>query len=268
VVPAELREPAASAPQPAAALVDGPGPWRGVPDGIPLAIWAESADQVRDARAVGRVVAILASSPDLVRAAGALGVLVPASERSVPGAVPMPPHVRARLAKARGLPTDAVAVVHPGRPVLWAGQPVADDLLDSVLGVAAAVVATGELELIRALAWAAPCVTDAGTAQDLGLLADEAVLVAAPDELASVAAGLAADMSRSAPLSSRGRQWYEAHVDTSRIAWVVARPLGILPGGIQRLDALADELGAPTGARSRARARELVANLEGVEVRV
>lgn len=251
-----------------AAMVAEPGPWPAFSPDVRLAVLVRTATEAHDASARPGVVAVLCPSSDAMRAAGSLAVRVPEQDDRAEVARPMPPHVRARLARAHRRAADSVAVVAPDGSVNLGGEAVDRDLIETVLGVAAVVVATNPHALRRALAWAAPTVTDAESAAAVDVEDDVEVVVSSPDLMAADARLLVGDPIRAARLSRRGRAWYEERHDPAQTAARLVVRLGLLPDGVRRLDALADEMGAPPTARSRGRARQLVAGLDALEVNV
>lgn len=251
-----------------AAMVAEPGPWPVFSPDVRLAVVVRTASEAHDAGTRPGVVAVLCHSSDAMRAAGSRAMRVPAPDGHAEVALPMPPHVRTRLARAHGRAADSVAVVAPDGSVSLGGRAVDRDLIETVLGLAAVVVATTPHALRRALAWAAPTVTDAESAAAVDVEDDVEVVVSTPDLMMADAVLLAGDPIRAARLSRRGRAWYEERHDAAHTAARLVVRLGLLPKGERRLDALADEMGAPPTARSRGRARQLVAGLDAREVNV
>lgn len=232
-----------------------------LPVDLPYALWIEGDDIDAAVRAAldDRVRVVLSTEAEAVAAAGEKGCLVPAGDTAVPDARPMPPFVRARLRKARGLPTDAVVSIDEGdAPFEWCGLPCGRELIDTALAVAAAVDVRGG-DVVRALAWGAPCVVDRTTARTYALSDDVDALVA--DEPRDAVTRILLDDDLAARLSRAAREHYESRFDASRVAAAIARRLDLLPVGAPRLPALIAELGGPSEGRTSVRIRELVEGL-------
>jgi hypothetical protein len=128
--------------------------------------------------------------------------------------VPMAPVVRSRWRSRLGLPPTMVVDA----------ADVPDDLAPTALALASVVVATG-VGLAEALAWAAPCVTDAASAAALG--AGEGHVAIGARSLATQIAG---DHGWASALSAGGRRLAERRLDQHGAARRVAAALGLLPG--------------------------------------
>ena len=126
--------------------------------------------------------------------------------------VPLSPVIRSRWRSRLGLPATMVVDA----------AAVPDDLVPTALTLASVVIATGA-RLAEALAWAAPCVTDATSAGALG---------AGPGDVAvgpvSLAHDIAGDDFRAAALSAGGRRLAERRLDRHGAARRVAAGLGLL----------------------------------------
>lgn len=236
-----------------------------LPVPVRYAVWISPSDHaVSDAtRASGNdaVELVLSTVDDVVDAAGGKGRLVPELPPSTSDARPIPPFVRARLRAARGLPAVAIAsfgVEQVG--LVWCGMPSADDLVDTAFAVASVVAVVGR-DIVRALAWGAPCVTDPDTASAVGLTEADDVAIGPRHALLATAQEIAIDDARSARMSRASRQLYESRFDDERVVLDVLRRLEIMPRGRARLVALIDELGGPADSRSARRAAELVGEL-------
>src|SRR5262249_30274585 len=149
----------------AAAIVTAPGLVGQVPRGLPAAVWAESTDDVNALRGAEPVVAVLASEDAVIEAVGADAVRVPRDLRTIPTARYVPPVVRARIRRLRRLPSRAIVVAHQHR-ASWCGEPLDGDdrelVLETAFACAAATIVRGA-DIVRAMAWGAPIVTDAAS---------------------------------------------------------------------------------------------------------
>src|SRR5207237_316639 len=82
------------------------------------------------------------------------------------------PFVRQRLRRARGVPSDALLERHEGdgwsygRP--GAMKPLPNDLVETAMGIVAAVVVTEPGWLLRSMAWGAPTVSNAAAVATVG----------------------------------------------------------------------------------------------------
>lgn len=185
-------------------------------------------------------------------------VRVPAEPGNVDQARPFSPFSRSRLRAARGLPAAVATAGYDGWT--WDGAPVTHGLADTLLATAAAVACTGP-DVLRALAWAAPVVTDQATTEAHGLQPGIEVLVAnSQEQRVELARGLAGDLRLAAALSTAGRRAYEQR----SAACAADRLLDYLAAGppADRLDALLSSMGTPSGAPVRARAARAVPSPE------
>jgi len=245
----------------AAAIVDDPGAVGFLPVDLPYAVWIDGADADGAARAAldDRVRAVLATDLAVASAAGEKGCFVPSDDLAVADARPVPPFVRARLRKARGLPADAVVSIDDRVGVFqWCGQPCGRDSIDTALALAAVVDVRGS-DVVRALAWGAPCVVDTETARTFRLTDGVDALVA--DEPRDAIRRVLDDGHLAARLGRAAREHYEAQFDPARVAAIVARRLDLLPIGAERLPALIAELGGHSDGRTSVRVGELVEGL-------
>jgi hypothetical protein len=91
------------------------------------------------------------------------------------------------------------------------------------------------VRLLEAMAWGAPCVSDPGSAAQVGAVADTHLLVGAgPDQRRRLAAELADDQARASRLSWAGRRLVERRHDAGRAAMRLVELLDLrptLPGG-------------------------------------
>ncbi|MCW2694213.1 MAG: hypothetical protein JWM67_2817 [Mycobacterium sp.] len=241
-----------------------------VPAALPLAVVVRTVAEL-DEPLVADARVVVSDDPAVVAAARArhrTAVLAPPPAPDMQGQL-IPPFVRERLRRLRGLPADAVLRGGHGR-WFWHGspEPLADDLVATALGCAAVVIATGR-DLLGALLWGAPCVTDPATAAELGLTDGGEVLVAASDtDRDALAADLLGDPRRAAALSRAGRSAARdlLDVDTAAARLVVALGLaaGGPRGGLRVVDAHLTALDTPPRAHVRARAARAIAALPAV----
>ncbi|MDQ1631255.1 MAG: hypothetical protein QOC80_1227 [Frankiaceae bacterium] len=190
---------------------------------------------------------VVSRDPSVLEQAGARGRLLP--DGVVPAGVAyVPPFVRERLRRARGLPEHAVLTADRR----WTAgpevdRPVPGDLLDTALACASLVVADDLPTAERALAWGAPTLCSPTVAEALGLVGTPEAVVATNEDPAV----LVGDVRRLARLSWRGRRWWEARHDATLVAAQLA--LEMLPStpGAARLRLA--ELGTPTDAEVRSR---------------
>ena len=175
----------------------------------------------------------------------------------------MSPFVRERLRHGRGLPPNGLLERLEdgwqfGRPN--ALRPIDDDLIETAMGAAAAVVVTEPGLLMRALAWGAPTVTNAATAAAVGALAPDEVLVAETAKARTAAAvAVTADPVEASRLSWRGYRRVERQ-DAERAAMFLAERLSLWPETPPRpapplptVELALRLLGTPTDAHVRTR---------------
>ena len=153
--------------------------------------------------------------------------------------VPMAPIVRSRWRSRLGLPATLVVDA----------ADVPDDLAPTALALASVVIATGA-RLAEALAWAAPCVTDAASAAALGATDEEVAIGTPPRDIAG-------DDGRAAALSAAGRRLAERRLDHHAAARRVAADLGLLPS-VDPARRVLDELHTPATSPLRRRVDALV----------
>jgi hypothetical protein len=230
-----------------------------VAQGVPVALWTRSIGEATSPMGV-RAAAIVSDEQAIVEAAGVRGVLAPpgspARDRH-----PVPPFVRERVRRARGLP-DVATLEQADRGWLWTGraEPLEEDLVPTAMACASAVVAGVPEAALEALAWGAPCVLDPATADAIGATSGTHALVGADGaERTRLAACLATDAERAARLSRAGRRLVETRHDAGWHAVRLVELLELLPPPPERALASArlqlDVLGTPADARIRTRLR-------------
>jgi glycosyltransferase involved in cell wall biosynthesis len=258
-VPATIEP---GAPEPAAVMATVASAGR-VPPGRPLALWVGSAAEAASP-AAGRAAAIVADQPAVVDAAGDRGVLAPAGDHAAGRSV-VSPFVRGRLRWARGLP-EAAVLEQAEDGWRWPGlaEPLADDLVPTAMACASAVAVAEPGRLLEAMAWGAPCVSDPGSAEQVGAMADADVLVGAgPGERRRLAADLAADQALASRLSWAGRRLVERRHDAGRAAMRLVDLLGLRPtlpeGALASARLQLALLGTPSDANIASRSAEATA---------
>jgi hypothetical protein len=214
-------------------------------------VWASSVDDLDDPLVEAALV-VVSNVEEIVAQAGAAGLFAGTGNVGSHG-VPVGPSVRARLRGARGLPDSAI-LEFDGDRWWWQGCDIGNDdlMVDTALGCASAVAVTG-WPVLRALAWAAPTVTDPETAALIGALEGMHVFIGkTTGQRRQVAASLAHDPVPAARLSWAGRKLVERRYDSGLVAGTLLRRLGIslaasLPGGVT-MAARLEELGTPQSA--------------------
>ena len=225
-------------------------------NGRPYAVWID------DRRALERAAA-LSPSPRLVvtadtELAGAAGrsSLFPEHGLDLRDYQPIAPVIRGRWRSRLGLPPTLIVTAFADSPGVLPA-----DLLPTALALASVVVATGP-HLAEALAWAAPCVTDAPSAAALGAGHGD-VVVGPPSALEGLAVQVAADDGLAAALSGAGRRLVERRADRHRPARQVAEALGLVGRNghvaTRSTGRVLDSLGTPDTSPLRRRVEALVA---------
>jgi hypothetical protein len=210
-------------------------------------VWLSSPDELDAARD-----AIVVTDDEAVAADCETALCFRGSIDVRRAAVPMTPFVRARARAAAGLPADLVISADDD------GASVSAASLPTALALAGAVVVHGR-RLVEALAWGAPCVTDAASARSAGAVHGVEVLVAGRNDAVATARELAADQRRAAALGRAGRRLVERLHDASAIE--LARRLGLVAPAAtpsERLAARLDELWTPATAPIRSRAAAML----------
>lgn len=226
-----------------------PGVEMAARSGVPWALWVDDADGVQRAQAVGPTLLVTAT-PAVAQSSGA--TLIP-DERDAPAdrIRAIPPFVRERLRRRSQLPALLVADIAAGS--------VPEELTPAALAVCSACIVTGS-RLSDSLAWGAPTVSDAASADAMGARHDREVLVASAADRAGMAAALGRDPLLAARLSRAGRRLAEAR-SIQRVAAQVADRLDLVRAGGPgpRLDATLRLLAVPRSPLQPDIARLLVA---------
>jgi hypothetical protein len=238
--------------------LQAPGATKVLRADTPVAVWAPDEAAAAAATAVGPPVTVIVT-PAFDVGDDDRVVTFPTVGLDARRFLPMTPFLRARWRMRLGL---------PGRLVVSVDAPDGDGLTDDVVPTALAVasaVACGSRWLLPAMAWGAPCATDAGAAASIGATPDVDVAVAEPGQLRATATALAEDDRRAAALGRAGRRLVERCHDVSRPPGEVARRLGLLPapaGLTDRVAARLTELWTPPTATVVGRARAAASSLE------
>jgi hypothetical protein len=220
--------------------------------GVPVAVWVSAAE---DIAALGRRARGAVLVTDAPEATDGHDVMVVGGAVDVQRFAYVSPFVRARWRAARGLAATMVAVIDVD------GSDVDEDVVPTTLALASAVAVTGP-RLLEALAWGAPCATDAGSAAMAGAVDGREVVIADPQRLSDAAASIAADPVLAATLSRSGRRLVERRHDRGRTPLALARRLGLVGStAAGRVDEAFDELWTPARARIRDRVDEALSSL-------
>jgi hypothetical protein len=177
-------------------------------------------------------------------------------------AVPMAPFTRASVRRARGLADRAIVElgVNGNR---WNGIDT-NSSVETLCGLASAVVTSEPSAALVAIAWGAAVVTDPLTADALGLQDGAETLVASADAARrELAAQLASDDSLAAALGWRARELFERSYDVNRAAQRLTSTLVPSAGGPLSLpERHLDALGTPRTAVVRERVAAALMRLD------
>lgn len=190
----------------------------------PVAVWVDHREALEQAVVLTPGLRVLVTARPEVAAGGGQSVLFPEDGLDLRHHLPLAPVVRRRWRSQLGLPSTMIVSAGGESPAM-----LPYDLLPTAMALASVVVARGP-RLAEAMAWAAPCVTDPGSAAALGAVEGE-VVVGPSTALDLLAAGVAADDGLAATLSGAGRRFVERRVDRHRPARRVAEALGLLDWG-------------------------------------
>jgi hypothetical protein len=221
------------------------------PGAVPYLLFADDRSIVDAHGKKARLV--LATRLDVItyaRKAGYPARGVPRHSDPATEAVPVAPFVRSRIRASRGLSEVVVAERDDGW--LWEGTSVAgaDDLVDTMLGLASVVVTAIPVDAIRALAWGAPLVTSPQTARLLGAR-NRIECVVAPDgeSRRRLAVEVAQDIRLAARIGWRGRLLYERRHSLRKCSEDVLAAIGMQgKWGPSSLTSLLGELGTRPSA--------------------
>jgi hypothetical protein len=224
---------------------------RALKDQRPLAVWVPDPESLAAAAEVlERAHLLITDDPVVMDSALRPTIFIPANGLDVSRYLPMTPFVRSRWRRRLRLPeTLTISLGRPGAPP--------PELAATALTLASSVVAQGQ-GLLEALAWGAPCATDAASAKALGARDGIEVMVGEADGLDELARRISADIRLAAALGRAGRRLVEHHYDTGRAAAEVAEALGLLPepsGAVGVLGARLAELWTSPDSRVIGRVR-------------
>lgn len=230
---------------------------------VPYAVWAANPDDL-DLAPVAGAAAVLTDDHDVADASGQRAVFV--AEQDVIGdARLMLPVSRRRLRQARGLPGTLILQAADDGWSWSAAEgddvPVPPDLYATALGVASAVVATGE-HLLHAFAWGAPTVTDAATVLRVHARPGvDTILVEDPAGRPDRARDLAANEAEAAQVALAGRRLVEMRHDLASSVDRLLRRLRLRSSRQQPRHAMRDllaELHTPADSAVGRRLEQLV----------
>ena len=231
-------------PEPVAWIASSPAAAAAVRE--PWAAWIESADEVDDGAA-----AFLTDNAALADAVGPKAIVAGGNIDTTKIPV-VGPFVRARQRRAHAMPEQFIVEIDANGEARAGDREIPAHLIGSALCLASAAVVHGE-RLLGALARGAPCVTDADSAANVGVIDGVHVIVADGDALAAANA-LATDEIRAAQLSAAARDFVERHHDGAAAARRIAAALQVLPASPgDRLTYALDALGTPPTAAARER---------------
>ena len=233
-----------------------PGLARVATTGRPYAVWVDDRQAMERAAALTPSPRIVVTADPVLAAVDGRTSLFPEHGLDLRDYRPIAPVIRGRWRSRLGLPPTLIVTAFAGSPGV-----LPQDLLPTALALASVVVATGP-HLAEALAWAAPCVTDARSAAALGAGRGD-VVVGAPSARAGLAVQVAADDGSAAALSGAGRRLVERRADRHRPARQVAEALGLVGGSChvaaRSTARVLDGLGTPEPSPVRRRVEALVA---------
>jgi hypothetical protein len=221
-----------------------PGLWAALDEPQPLAVTLDSATAL-DPRVRERAdVLLVFDAPSAEAGLGERMLVVPVDGIDAAAHPPIAPFVRARWRLALELPAELVVAVGVADVA-----PLAEATVPTALALASAAAMVGPWT-VTALALGTPVVTDGVTADRLGAVDGEHVVIAHPGRARAVASEVGADHARAAALSHQARLLVEQRHDLRGVARELLRRLGVLPSaGVQAplltLQARLDELGTP-----------------------
>jgi hypothetical protein len=225
--------------------------------------WVDADTPALDVAPARHPVLVLSTDRTVVDAAFARGIrarVVPHAEME-PESAPVPPFVRERVRRARGL-GEGLLVEDAGRWT-WNGTvEVQSGLIPTTLAAASAAYLSSPHAVVRAMAWGCPVVAPATTLAATGATAGVDSVADDGTEPVEQLRRVAADARLTATLSRAGRARYEAAHSVSACADDVMGALGLTalwyPSHLQlRLD----ELDSRRGATQRHRFDEMVSSI-------
>jgi hypothetical protein len=226
--------------------------------------WLDEAGPALDVPESRHPVLVLSAHRPVLEAAFARGIparIVPHAEVE-PESAPVPPFVRERIRRDRGLGEGLLVEDSAGRWT-WNGTVAVDpELIPTTLAGAAAAYLSSPGAVVRAMAWGCPVVAPAATLVATGGTPGLDCLVDDGTDPVDQLRRLAADAPRAAALSRAARARYEAAHSVSACADDVMGALGLTalwyPSHLQlRLD----ELDSRRGATQRHRVDEMVSSI-------
>jgi hypothetical protein len=231
------------------------------PEAHPYVLYAEDNEAIDAYSRNARLVLVARSDLfDHALQAARRTRFVPGHPDGAETAVPVAPFVRARVRASRGL--DEHAIAEHGDGWMWQGRPVdnADELLDTMLGLASVVVTVWPSDAIRALAWGAPLVTSPETARLIGAKDGiQCLVVADQRSRRERAAEVVSNIRLAARLSWHGRMLYEQQHSLRACCEAVLSAVDMRgTWSPSSLTTLLGELGTPPSAHIVDRVKTLV----------
>jgi hypothetical protein len=197
-------------------------------------------------------------------AASARGIptrIVPHAEVE-PESAPVPPFVRERVRRARGLGGGFVVEDAGGRWTWNETVEVDRSLIPTMLAAASAAYLSSPEAVVRAMAWGCPLIASSSILEVTGATADVDSLADDGSDPVEQLRRVAKDAELSATLSHRGRARYEAAHSVSACADDLMRALGLTALWYpSHLELRLDELDSRRGATQRHRFDEMVSSI-------
>lgn len=237
--------------------------FRRVPDqprGGPVAWWLDDEPPPLSPADSRRPVIAVSDRPLLVDAARASGLparIVPVGEVE-PESAPVPPFVRERIRRVRGLGPGLV--VHDTDNRWWYdGREIDRESSSSALAVAAVAGVSGPEELVRSMAWGCPTIAPGHVLAATGAEPGVDALAAGGVPLSQQLQEVAADVRLSAALSRAGRARYEAAHSLVRCVDEVLAALRLVTSWVpSAMQTRLHELDSRRGQDQRARFADMV----------
>jgi hypothetical protein len=226
--------------------------------------WVDAEGPALDVRQTRHPVLVLSSDRGVLDAAFARGIparIVPHAEVE-PESTPVPPFVRERVRRARGLGEGLVVEDGGGRWRWNETVEVEPDLIPTMLAAASAAYLSSPEAVVRAMAWGCPLIASATILEVTGATTGVDSLADDGGDPVEQLRRVAADAQLSATLSRRGRARYEAAHSVSACADDVIRALGLIAHWYpSHLELRLDELDSRRGATQRHRFDEMVSSI-------